>query len=147
MNFNLTLAEQLFILSAYSLGMFFNIRGFLYGLKLYQLNNSAYKKRKKNESLKEWFLYTRYKEEIPKIFRVYYFSNIIAHLLILILCLLFYFLKLDRKFGSTAVYFICFLDSIFWIIISLLFWSSKPGYKYSRWIKKRRGQPPKDRKK
>ena len=147
MNFNLTLAEQLFILSAYSLGMFFNIRGFLYGLKLYQLNNSAYKKRKKNESLKEWFLYTRYKEEIPKIFRVYYFSNIIAHLLIFILCLLFYFLKLDRKFGSTAVYTICFLDSIFWIIISLLFWSSKPGYKYSRWIKKRRGQPPKDRKK
>ena len=76
MNFNLTLAEQLFILSACSIGSFFDIRGFLYGLKLYQLNNSAYKKRKKNESLKEWFLYTRYKEEIPKIFRVYYFSNI-----------------------------------------------------------------------
>ena len=46
--------QILAIFLCWLLALFF-IRGFLYGLKLYQLNNSAYKKRK-GGSLKEWFL-------------------------------------------------------------------------------------------
>ena len=49
----MSLGGQMFvILGSYALALMF-IRGFLYGVKRYQLNNSAYKKRKRQESFKD----------------------------------------------------------------------------------------------
>ena len=45
---------------------FIYIRGFISGEKDYQLNTSAIKKRNKGQTFKEWFLYSRFREEIPK---------------------------------------------------------------------------------
>ena len=121
---------------------FFDLRCFLYGIKRYQLNNSAYKKRKKGETIKEWFLYSRYKDIIPKTLYILYYVLIIIHFLILIVCIIFHFLSLEKWGEITSIFIVCI--DVLWILISgLLFWQSRPGYAYSRWIKKRRGQPPK----
>lgn len=54
------------------------IRSNISGILDYQLNRSAMKKRKKGETVKEWFLYSRFREEIPKAILVLYFA-ILCH--------------------------------------------------------------------
>jgi len=58
---------------------FLYARGFLNGIKCYQLNRNAYKKRKKGETFKEWLFYDRWKNEIPKIFLIYQSLRHICH--------------------------------------------------------------------
>ena len=147
MNLNMTLWQQIYINFGVLFITMYYYRGFLDGAVLYQINNSAYKKRKKNQSFQEWLLFSRFKEEIPRVFMLLYYTIWILHLLGFVLSLFFYFINFSAKFGSVTVFIIIGFDSISMLAIALLFWSSKPGYKYSRWIKKRRGQPPKDRKK
>ena len=116
------------------------LRFFLYGIKRYQLNNSAYKKRKKGETFKEWLLYSRYKEEIPKILRILYFTVLLIHPLCQIVCLLIRNVKLQFNLGAIIATNVVIFDCVWMTIISLLFWSPRRGDVYDRWITKRRGQ-------
>ena len=120
------------------------LRAFLSGLKHYQLNNSAYKKRKKGETLKEWFLYSRYREEIPKFLLVLYFSFILMHLIGLILCIFFYITIMSLETGRIILKVMFYVDLTWSLLLYLLFWNrrNEPGerVKYSRWITKRRGK-------
>lgn len=72
-------------------------RGFLYGLKFYQLNNSAYKKRVKGQTLKEWFLYSRFRDVIPKGLLVFYFLIMWIHLIAILLCAVLYCFDISHK--------------------------------------------------
>lgn len=117
-------------------------RDFIRGIKFYQLNKSAYKKRKKGETFKEWLLYSRYKEEIPKIIRILYFAVLIIHPAGIIVGL-FVPLNIGGKIAKTTWW----LDCLLVIVISLLFWTPSGDMKYERWISKRRGQKPKQKKK
>ncbi|MBR2342747.1 MAG: hypothetical protein IKA64_00665 [Clostridia bacterium] len=123
---------------------FFYLRGFIWGIKLYQLNNSAYKKRKKGETFKEWLSYSRYREEIPKAIRMLYYFILIFHPVAIITCAFIHFSELSQDFSQSLGYIIAvlvvFVDSAWMLIIHLLFTRIKPGYAYSRWIKKTRGQ-------
>lgn len=119
------------------------IRGFLYGIKRYQLNNSAYKKRKKQESFKEWLFYSRYKEEIPKILRILYFVVLIIHPVAIIACLFVYLVKVPWNIGEMLATGIMIFDDVWVILIGLLFWRPEPDFAFERWIKKTRGQKPK----
>ena len=83
----MSLRNQIIVILLCFLISFFELRVFLYGIKRYQLNNSAYRKRKKGENFKEWLFYSRYKEEIPKILRTLYYSVLIIHPTCLIGCL------------------------------------------------------------
>ena len=58
---------------------FWIIRWYLWGIKIYPLNPSARKKRKKGETIREWFFYTRYRQEIPKFFLGLYFVVVILN--------------------------------------------------------------------
>lgn len=123
---------------------FFYIRSFLSGIKTYQLNNSAYKKRKKGETFKEWFFYTRWKKEIPKILLVLYYVVILIHFMYLITAILFVFIiKLSFDIKRIVIDFLWWFDVLWILLLALLFWSPKTGYPYKRWIVKRRGQKPK----
>lgn len=120
------------------------IRGFLYGVKRYQLNNNAYKKRKKGETFKEWLFYSRYKEEIPRILRVLYYVILISHPVSVIACAFSYIAKLPSNPGESLPFFIIIFDFIWMTTIALLFGSlTKPDFVFERWIPKKRGQKPK----
>lgn len=119
---------------------FLDVRGFLYGIKRYQLNNSAYKKRKKGESFKEWLFYSRYKEELPKMLRVLYYTVLIIHPVCLIACVFAYIITLSLNFGGALAIFIAGFDVVWMLVIALLFWSPGRDYAYERWITKKRGQ-------
>ena len=120
---------------------FFYIRSFLSGIKTYQLNNSAYKKRKNGETFKEWFFYTRWKKEIPKILLVLYYVVILIHFMYLITAILFvYIIKLSFDIKRIVIDFLWWFDVLWILLLALLFWSPKTVYPYKRWIVKRRGQ-------
>lgn len=123
---------------------FLYARGFLNGIKCYQLNRNAYKKRKKGETFKEWLFYDRWKNEIPKIFLIYHFAILVIHGVGLLMCSLFYLLRLEYQVGSVIAWGVIIWDLACFIIIEILFWSPKRMHTpYERWIVKRRGQKPK----
>lgn len=115
------------------------IRGFLSGVICYQLNKSAIKKRKKGQTFKEWFLYSRYREEIPKMLLIGYFVIVAIHLLVLLSCIIFFFIQPLDDVGYILAKGIFAFDFLWMLTVQLLFWQAKPGYKYERWIKKKRG--------
>ena len=127
------------ILSCYFVSFIF-IRGFLYGIKRYQLNNSAYKKRKKDESFLEWLFYSRYRKEIPKILFILYICVLFIHPICILACLLMYFIELQSALAYVLVTGLAIIDVIWISLIGLLFWSLRPGFAYERWINKNRGQ-------
>ena len=129
--------QVIVILLCYFISLLF-VRGFLYGIKRYQLNNSAYKKRKKGETFKEWLFYSRYKEEIPKILRILYYIVLIIHPMCIIAALFACIIPLNL--GKAIEFFIAGFDAFWMLVIALLFWSPGPGYAYERWIAKKRGQ-------
>ena len=131
--------QVIVILLCYFISLVF-LRGFLYGVKRYQLNNSAYKKRKKGENFKEWLFYSRYKEEIPMILRVLYYTVFIIHPVCLIACLFEYIITLPLDLGGSLAVFIAGFDVVWMLVIALAFWSPGREYAYERWIIKKRGQ-------
>ena len=131
--------QILVILLCYFIALLF-IRGFLYGIKRYQLNNSAYKKRKKGETFKEWLFYSRYKEEIPKILRILYFIVLIIHPICLFACFFLHIISLPLCIGGVLATAIAGLDVVWILVISLLFWSPGRDFAFERWITKKRGQ-------
>lgn len=130
--------QVIIIILCYFVSFLF-IRGFLYGIKRYQLNNSAYKKRKKGESFKEWLFYNRYTEEIPKMLRLLYYFVLLIHPTCLITCVLVHFIELSFNVGEIFVIAIASFDVVWMLIISLLFWSPRHDYAYERWISKKNG--------
>ena len=132
--------NQMFVILSCFLLSFIDIRSFIYGIKRYQLNNNAYKKRKKGENFIEWLFYTRYKEEIPKTLRVLYYSVLIAHPTCLIACLFVHVIELPLDIGGMLAVAMAGLDVLWMLVIALLFWSPGRDYAYERWITKKRGQ-------
>ena len=118
---------------------FLPLRSFLYGIKRYQLNKSAYKKRKKGENFKEWLFCSRFKEEIPKIVRLLYYAVLIIHPGGVIVCL-FADTILSLDFGGALAISIAGFDVVWMLAIALLFWTHGSGLAYERWIAKKRGQ-------
>lgn len=139
----MSLCGQIFVVIDCYLLSFLYIRGFLGGLIFYQLNTNARKKRKKGQTFKEWFLYSRYHEEIPKILFIVYFAIITIHTLVLISCIIFNFIKPLDGVGHTLAKGIFYFDVLWITIIHLLFWQDRRDcayrYKYERWIKKKGG--------
>ena len=126
------LKGEIFVIVASYLLSFYFIRGFLGGVKIYLLNNNARKKRNKGQTFKEWFLYSRYRKEIPKILLILYFVIVIIHPLILILCIIFNYIDPSNEIGPELARGIFLFDGLWVFAIQLLFWQAKPGYKYER---------------
>lgn len=142
----MSLFRQILVISMTFLVSFIYLRSFLYGIKRYQLNTSAFKKRKKGETILEWFLYTRYKDVIPKGWRIFYYAFIIFNFSCLLVCVILSILKVPQTVG-TFIAKLSFINCIWMTVVGLLFWSKKPGYAYERWIQKKRGQDPANKKK
>ena len=130
-----TLPRMLLALGLAFLLAYFFYRGFLWGLKLYRLNNSAYKKIKKGETFKEWFLYSRYRDVIPKPLLVFYFFFLALHAAAFLICIILHFCV-----GAWVLYIVravVIFDGAWIVLVGILFWSKEPGFAYDRWIKKR----------
>ena len=130
----MSIGWQIFVIAVSYILAFLSIRGLFGGIKRYLLNNSAEKKRNKGQTLKEWFLYSRYRKEIPKILLILYFTIVLFYPIVLIACLILYligdFNEISTILAKTSFYF--FGTEAF--VVAILFWSPGPGFAYERWI-------------
>ena len=123
------------ILLCYCISFFFS-RLFLYGLKKFKLNRSAYKKRKKEETFKEWLFYCRYKKEIPKVLRFLYYFVLIFHPVVLVICTIISFIEIPVIVDDVLTISTVVFDCVLQIAFLIFFWSPKPGVPYDRWFNK-----------
>ena len=139
----MNLQVQIIILVLCWVLTFFSIRLELSNIIEYQLNKNAFKKRKKGMTFKEWFLYTRYREEIPKILLFLYFFIVIGHPLVLLVFFLIYLMGPYPEIVGNLVKGVAAFDIGWQLIYAIAFWDWPNRLpKYSRWIKKKRGMPP-----
>ena len=64
----------------------------------YRLNASARKKRRKNQSFKEWFLYTRYRDVVPKFFLIWYFVRIGVYIAANLMIVIFWITGIEKGY-------------------------------------------------
>lgn len=138
--------QQIIAIILCALLAFLTIRWYLWGIKTYPLNNSAQKKRKKGETIRERFLYTRYREEIPKFFLGLYFVIVFLHAAVLIVWVIQHFVGPYPFFGHCMTVTLIVFDAVWMLLLRLMFWSRDGDMPYERWVPKKRGMPPKRRK-
>ena len=125
---------------------FWIIRWYLWGIKIYPLNPSARKKRKKGETIREWFFYTRYRQEIPKFFLGLYFVVLIVNVAAILVWIVQHFMGAYPDVGYLIFLCLAAFDGAWMLLLRLMFWSRDGSMPYERWVPKKRGMPPKRRK-
>lgn len=125
---------------------FWIIRWYLRGIKIYPLNPSARKKRKKGETIREWFFYTRYRQEIPKFFLGLYFVVLLVNMAALLVWIVQHFMGPYPDVGYLIFLCLAAFDGAWMLLLRLMFWSRDGDMPYERWAPKKRGMPPKWRK-
>lgn len=120
---------------------FVYFRSFISGIQFYQLNKSAYNKRKKGETIKEWLLYSKFKHEIPPLIRILYYTFLLLHLLSISLPIALYIMSRSLDISRKIIYGLFIVDCISMVFVRLLFYTSSGNkWDYSRWIPKARGR-------
>lgn len=104
------------------------------------------RKGKKGETIRERFLYTRYREEIPKFFLGLYFVIVFLHAAVLIVWVVQHFVGPYPFFGHCMTVTLIVFDAVWMLLLRLMFWSRDGDMPYERWVPKKRGMPPKRRK-
>lgn len=125
---------------------FWIIRWYLWGIKIYPLNPSARKKRKKGETIQEWFFYTRYRQEIPKFFLGLYFVVLIVNVAAILVWIVQHFMGPYPDLGHKILVCLGVFDGIWMFLLRLMFWSRDGSMPYERWAPKKRGMRPKRKK-
>lgn len=125
---------------------FWIIRWYLWGIKIYPLNPSARKKRKKGETIREWFFYTRYRQEIPKFFLGLYFVVLIVNVAAILVWIVQHFMGPYPDLGHKILVCLGVFDGIWMFLLRLMFWSRDGSMPYERWAPKKRGMRPKRKK-
>ena len=125
---------------------FWIIRWYLWGIKIYPLNPSARKKRKKGETIREWFFYTRYRQEIPKFFLGLYFVVLIVNVAAILVWIVQHFMGPYPDVGYLIFLCLAAFDGAWMLLLRLMFWSRDGSMPYERWAPKKRGMRPKRRK-
>lgn len=125
---------------------FWIIRWYLWGIKIYPLNPSARKKRKKGETIREWFFYTRYRQEIPKFFLGLYFVVLIVNVAAILVWIIQHFMGPYPDVGYLIFLCLAAFDGAWMLLLRLMFWSRDGSMPYERWAPKKRGMRPKRKK-
>jgi len=120
--------------------MIFFIRWLFWGIIDFQINKKTRKERKKGLTFKEWFLYSRYREELPKLLIYLYFGVWISHIIFLVFIpICYYFMNSYYHFVIIATKVIILSDLSILAIINFAFRGRKDGKTFlnvGRWFKK-----------
>lgn len=138
--------QQIIAIILCALLAFLTIRWYLWGIKTYPLNTSARKKRKKGETIREWFFYTRYRQEIPKFFLGLYFVVVILNAAAILAWIVQHFMGPYPDVGYLIFLCLAAFDGAWMLLLRMMFWSRDGSMPYERWAPKKRGMPPKRRK-
>jgi len=116
---------------------FWDMRAFLSGLESHLLGKSNKKRRKRGETVIEWFLYTRWRDLIPLRFLIMYFFIIITHSIAIGLCVYLHFVDHGYIITTYIIHSILYFDCLYGLILHFRYaWPSR-SYKYNKFKKKK----------
>lgn len=120
--------------------MFFMFRWFFWNVTDFMLNKKERKRRKNGQGFKEWLMYSRYRDAIPKLWLFLYFIFMIVHLINLVIALVSGAFHIPSKHTvELCTKIIAWSDVAIFAIFEILFRGSKNKITYvnvGRWIKK-----------
>lgn len=133
--------DEIVTITVMTIFMFVMLRWLFWNIIDFQLNKSARKKRKESQTFKEWFLYTRYRKEIPKFLLALYFITIAIHLFLFLNVLILFFFNWPYYLLilKEVVMWIAWIDILILFILYFAFYGRKNNITYvnvGRWIKK-----------
>ena len=128
--------SQVVWIIALSYLFFFMLRTFLNGAIEYQIGAKMLKKRKKQQTFKEWLFYSRFKRFLPKIVVVIYYVIMITHPLGLIICIVCHFAGLGNYVGEIVTKALLLFDFSWFVLVHLFFGPIGGGINmsYRRWF-------------
>ena len=119
------------------------IRGFINDIAIFHLGKDVVKERKKGQTFKEWFTFSRFREVIPDEFIRYHNIITIVNPVCFIAYMFMYVLKFPSVLGTIILIIIYFVDfGIIGILRDISSDSYKAPKKYKRRITKKQGQQP-----
>lgn len=123
---------------------YFIIRSTIYGVKEVHLRRNERRRRSKGQTFKEWFLYSRYRDQIPKFMIWLYYTVLIIHPVLLVFIFFAYNFVSMQYFTGIMTKSVLGFDLVWTSIISILSWKpGSPWSHYEQWVPK----PPKRKKK
>ena len=116
----------------------FVTRGYIDGVICDSLSPSARKKRKKGQSFKEWFLFSRYSDLIPRFMMVGYLATLISLLPLTAALIVLHLLKLNDEVIRIIFFAMIVLISIYPLINTYRFRTPRKGsgWNYRTVVKK-----------
>lgn len=123
---------------------YLSIIGVMNGVKEAHLRRNERRRRAKGQTFKERFLFTRYRDQIPRCLMWFYYLVLIIHpvSLVIILCA-FYFVSMQHYTEIMAKVVLTF-DFVWMFIFTILGWKpGDPWLHYEKWVP----EPPKRKKK
>lgn len=133
--------ESIITVSALTVLMFFYFRWFFWNVTDFMLNKKSRKRKKDGQTFREWLLYSRYRDAIPKSWLSIYFIFMGIHLIdlaVIIVCNIFS-ISYITSLIEMSVKIIIWGDIVLLIIFEIAFRGRKNGITYvdvGRWIKK-----------
>jgi hypothetical protein len=104
----------------------------------YLLKKNKKIKIKKGQSFMEWLLYTRFRNEIPRILLYLYYTMISLHLISYLCVLMAITFNTFINIAQTINKNIPIIDIFILMILVIVFYSPERDLNIGRWIKKRR---------
>ena len=130
----MSLGLKIFVLIIFYIFAFWIIRYYIWGVKMYLFNKSAYKKHKKGESFKGWLFYSRYPQMMPKILLMPYYVVLILHPIVILLCVCLEIMEM-ANISECICRFVVIHDFAWACLIAFIFtftdasrWLPKPKY-------------------
>ena len=125
----------------YFLRQYLGLRSCISSIICYRLNTSARKKRRKNQSFKEWFLYTRYRDVVPKFFLIWYFVRIGVYIAANLMMVIFWITGIEKEYIRKMLWGFTIIYGIEAIVLSCLFGFriyQNDEKKISRWLDRKK---------
>lgn len=125
-------------LSILMIYMLINTRWVIYCIITYKLNKSAYRKKKKGQNFKDWFLYRRFREQVPSAWYYIHLSLYVIYIICLALILILGNISWDYFIIKKILGVLLYTSLVYSLILDIALWSSKKGHiPMERWIKKK----------
>lgn len=112
-----------------------------FGIIRAQLSRKAYSRRRKQQSILQWFSYSCFKDVLPKFLRIWYFGHYAFYVfeLLLLFVLIFFDMTIDIGRIVFGVSFFCYFVIPFGVLELLLFDKNKDSKPHiERLLKKRK---------
>ncbi|HBT95355.1 MAG TPA: hypothetical protein DEB24_04345 [Coriobacteriia bacterium] len=127
--------RQIALAAVLSIVSFLMIRSILQEIGELYLRKGQYERRRRGQTFREWFLYKRFREEIPKGLIWLYYAILIMHPSLILCVMSTQIVQSMQQVTSGLIYGVIVFDVAWMVIIRFLSWKpGNPWCHYDQWV-------------